>query len=665
MSTRLLDVVRLHRYLCSRAPAIVRSVAFASLLSVALPSPAAAQPNVWTTFSGIGATIEAFDQTRRTDLSASEVCFGVMTATPDRRSLFLPTNLGLARFDTDTRALVELLPGLADCSDRVVADPSGRWWFVLTPPQQNSGRRLRIVDAVAHRVVADTPNSTLLDITFDDLGVQYELHQLSDASTSYVLRRRARSPDGELAWETAVTPVESARYIAASRTHVFVSTVIDPEAQQHNLHRYDAQSGAAAGGFGFLDISTPVAQELKVWSMVMADGLLYVSGWYGVYNRIGALVLDAAALRATAFVTETFPDGWTPGAIAAMPGAPHIYRTRNRVQLVQAPGGTGGRLYYSIAIDQLNIEPPSTMMKTRATWAPFVTLTSGSSEIGQIAPPGTPHVTALSTAGQRVQLTWEPNADGAPPQRYIVRGGLSGQPASITLAELDANTRTWQSPVVPPGGYVLELVAANGAGEGAAARVDVGIATTGTPLPPTGLASPTDGHGVVELTWNAPANGPTPTGYQIEAAVDGGVFTPVLQTTLPRLTISNIPAGHWMVRVRSMTTSGVSAPSSLRNIAIGDSCFTATESPRNLAALTDGRRVLLQWMHPVNGPTTTYRFRVAADAEGLNTIATFPVDGAKTSLEIDAPPGRFLVTMHAESVCGSSAAANPIVLRIP
>jgi hypothetical protein len=86
---------------------------------------------------------------------------------------------------------------------------------------------------------------------------------------------------------------------------------------------------------------------------------------------------------------------------------------------------------------------------------------------------------------------------------------------------------------------------------------------TTPPGPPAGLSATVSGS-TVTLRWSPPASGSTPTAYQIEAGSTSGManlanFSTGSATTT--FTGSNVPAGTYFARIRSMNLGGISTVS--------------------------------------------------------------------------------------------------------
>jgi hypothetical protein len=154
-----------------------------------------------------------------------------------------------------------------------------------------------------------------------------------------------------------------------------------------------------------------------------------------------------------------------------------------------------------------------------------------------------------------------------------------------------------------------------------------------------------------------------PTGYLVEAAPPGGALLPAVQTTLPELFVSAIPAGIWQVRVRALTADGPGAPSEA--VVLQSACVMTNDTPHSLAALANGSRATLQWAPPPSGPPVHYRVEVASDVFGTNRVASLLVDGSKIAIEVTAPAGTYVVSVIAESPCATSAPSNLIAIRVP
>ena len=116
----------------------------------------------------------------------------------------------------------------------------------------------------------------------------------------------------------------------------------------------------------------------------------------------------------------------------------------------------------------------------------------------------------------------------------------------------------------PPGVYYVRTRAQNACGTSAPSNEVV--VTLGAPVhvpqPPTDLFATVVGRNVV-IQWTPPTSGGLPSGYQLEAGYDLGLANAaVIPTVAPILGAANVPPATYYVRVRSLNSAGLSAPTS-------------------------------------------------------------------------------------------------------
>ena len=183
------------------------------------------------------------------------------------------------------------------------------------------------------------------------------------------------------------------------------------------------------------------------------------------------------------------------------------------------------------------------------------------------------------------------------------------------------------------------------------------------PGAPTGLTSVVSGT-TVTLTWAAPSIGGVPTGYVVEAAVTPG--GPVVATlNHPGLSISvpNVPAGVYYVRVRGINGSGQSAPSNEVVVSVGgagEGC-PALPLPPVLIVRSVGLQANVSWMSSGGCAPSSYVL-YAGSAPGLSDIAVVNAGGS-LGLATPAPAGTYYVRVVGTNASGS-AASGELTLRV-
>jgi hypothetical protein len=95
-------------------------------------------------------------------------------------------------------------------------------------------------------------------------------------------------------------------------------------------------------------------------------------------------------------------------------------------------------------------------------------------------------------------------------------------------------------------------------------------------------------------------------------------------------------------------------------------CAAAPNPPTNLAftkAAAD--LVRLTWGPPAAGERPTTFVLEAGTGEGKNDVGTFVAAGNATTMDRQAPPGRYFVRLFARNACGTSPASNEVVVTMP
>ena len=118
------------------------------------------------------------------------------------------------------------------------------------------------------------------------------------------------------------------------------------------------------------------------------------------------------------------------------------------------------------------------------------------------------------------------------------------------------------------GTYFVRVRAANSVGTGPASNEVVVIVTgvapqPGVPGPPSGLATSVSGS-TVTLAWTAASSGGSPTAYLIEAGSSAGLSNLASFSTgdtATSLSVGNVPAGTYFVRVRGQNAVGTGGAS--------------------------------------------------------------------------------------------------------
>jgi hypothetical protein len=191
------------------------------------------------------------------------------------------------------------------------------------------------------------------------------------------------------------------------------------------------------------------------------------------------------------------------------------------------------------------------------------------------AAPGPPPNLTASVNGSTVTLTWLVPTSPDPATSYVLEAGSSPGSTNILVFDTLSTNTSFTATGVPAGTYYVRVRARNSAGTSSASNEVVvlvgGGGCTSAPGAPTGLASSVNGSSVT-LTWTAPAGGCAPTAYVIEAGSASGASNLAnfnTGSTATTFSAAGVGAGTYYVRVRSASSSGLSAASSEIIVTVG------------------------------------------------------------------------------------------------
>ncbi len=209
-----------------------------------------------------------------------------------------------------------------------------------------------------------------------------------------------------------------------------------------------------------------------------------------------------------------------------------------------------------------------------------------------------------------------------------------------------------------PAGRVVD---SGGAPNSASSSVDNQVTFTGlnTVQPPTNLQAWSIVGNSVVLRWDAPAAGPAPTGYALEAGVAPGTTAVALPLgPLPVFTVT-APTGVFFVRVRSTGAGGSSAASN--EIPLIVNVPAAPSAPDRLRGVAIGDTVELSWRNTFGGGAPT---ALALDVSGP-VSGTLNLGVTETFTFTGVPAGLYTFRVRAVNAAGASVASAPAVLNFP
>lgn len=191
------------------------------------------------------------------------------------------------------------------------------------------------------------------------------------------------------------------------------------------------------------------------------------------------------------------------------------------------------------------------------------------------------------------------------------------------------------------------------------------------PGAPSSLTSSVFGSTVI-LTWAAPTSGVAPDEYVIEGGTVSGArdFEQRTGTRASSMTVTNVGAGTYFVRVRAASGSGTGAASNEVIAIVGDRSglpptADAPGTPRDLVASVSGATVTFAWSAPIDGGRPRIYWLDAGSSVGLSDLASFSTGNAATSFSIPTvPAGTYYVRARAANDAGLSAASNEVVVFV-
>lgn len=185
------------------------------------------------------------------------------------------------------------------------------------------------------------------------------------------------------------------------------------------------------------------------------------------------------------------------------------------------------------------------------------------------AVPQPPSNLTATVNGNSVALAWTapPASSGGPVLLYRLEAGTAPGAANAGLFDLGPSPTLVVFNGVPNGTFYVRVRAVNAAGVSAPSNeVTIVVCAAGCTPPPgrvTNLAAQVGGDEVL-LTWVAPASGPTPDGYVVEAGTATGLANlAVLPTgsTATFVLVVDVPPGTYFVRVRAARSGALGPPS--------------------------------------------------------------------------------------------------------
>jgi hypothetical protein len=199
---------------------------------------------------------------------------------------------------------------------------------------------------------------------------------------------------------------------------------------------------------------------------------------------------------------------------------------------------------------------------------------------------------------------------------------------------------------------------------------DTSAAADAPPNPPTNLTSSVFRSGVssqVDLFWRAPAAGPVPTDYRIEAGSAPGLsdlaaFNIGSASTFFFTTVSG--SGTFYVRVRAVAAGVTGDPSNEVTLTLLSSALPT--QPSLFTPQVVGSTVTLSWFLSSSSPAaTSFIIQAASRAGGPPDLANFATGNTLTSITATGvAPGTYFVRILAANNAGIGPASNEVSLIV-
>ena len=649
------------------------------------------------------------------------------TLTADGQHYLLATQYGVGRFSTVTRAF-EGVFGPAVETFKIWASPSGRWIYTLgkpdftlrmfdaatgtliserccaqvdlafapdgtvryeIEPRRNEGvtivramtdepdHQLRWQQTIAGAISGNTPTRVAAAPTTLALGVTDAVSMLDAATGDEVARISREGLIGVLCCHENAFIVSAVRATATGYPGELTWTIDEVDPTTFALTRIQQRTSDASASPGptFLSAGGSVAYQASYSSSLhfsggrryanlltidLTTGTTYPGGDLG-YEQDGFIHDIDVERGEQCFFDPPDPIAVPPeGGIVEVNIAPIracdswlSFSNDSYGTHVLTPGPHTGAATIRIATHP-----------TSASQTQLLSVRIGAQGLRLDQAPGVPRPPSIrhTVADGRVTVSWI-ITPGAAPLNFVVHGGVLGGSLS-PIATVGAATRAWTSPPLPPGSYVVEVTARNGAGASAASnRVAFSIGVAAIAGAPTNLQAVVKDDSVL-LTWDTPSGVPPPAGYVIEAGPDGGAgFAPFAQVEATSFAAVGLPSGSWQIRVRARTDGGDSAPSNIVRITTA-ACASAPTAPLGLQVMTAGGVTTFAWHAPATGSAETYVIEGGTQS-GVMNLGRAEVGGTTLALELRLASAVYYVRMRARNQCGESAPSNEVVVLVP
>ncbi len=454
-------------------------------------------------------------------------------------------------------------------------------------------------------------------------------------------------------WAPCTGPCTWGPALAVHATRVFIGG--------ESLRAVDATTGAPTGFLATLELPR-IFENRGVRDLEVRGTTLYVGGAFVGVNgqaraNLAAFDLGTDTLmpwnpapNATVFdLTASGSDVYLAGRFTSVGGVPR--------QGLAAVGAGGAVLPWAPAGLPANSLPFG--LSTPAEGVALIfSLNNGTTNVHAAmwsfvnpSPPPPPIPLSSVVIGNNVWARWDttPGVNG-PILHWVDAGGAPGA-TEVTLP-LGVVPELFVAGA-PTGTFHVRAASSNLSGRGAPSA-DM-VVTPGVCAAPTApdLAAQVAGSSVM-LTWSASARASS---YRLEAGFASGQSDAAMISVAGQAFTTVAPFGTYFVRVRGVSSCGVSPPSNEVVVAVSPPPVPA--APLSLTATVTGSTVQLAWMPGTGGPVNGFVIE-AGSASGQNDVTVVPVGTQTAVIATNVAPGRYFVRARAVGPGGTSGPSNEV-----
>src|SRR5262245_39840849 len=184
------------------------------------------------------------------------------------------------------------------------------------------------------------------------------------------------------------------------------------------------------------------------------------------------------------------------------------------------------------------------------------------------------------------------------------------------------------------------------------------------PGAPSNFSATVTGSTVV-LNWVAPVGGDPPTSYSVQAGSTNGASDLAnfdTGSSATSLTVLNVPAGTYFVRIRANNSAGQRGPSNEFQVVVGTTAPCVTlNAPTGLTSTVTSTTVVLSWTAPATGCTPTTYIILAGSSPGTSNLANFSTGSTATTFTAaGVAAGTYYVRVAAAVPGTLSASSNEV-----